>query len=360
MEYQGGFETFREATRYMFEAPSFSDVLFVLTVFSLAVGFLIIVPYLWSRYSAKIELKKEFFSMGRSIGLDGEEVSLLWKCASMTKEPVKVFQAKAVFERCISKIVKEDTSKIEMVTQIRKKLRFDGIPWFLPLTSTKDIDIYQTGFITHENDAYSSAVWEKNELELHIALLDIPTKPIQPGEKVKFSFLREGDGRYYFQSGILRTYMDGSKLVLVLSHVDQLSKVQLRESLRWRVRIPARIHIYRNGTQPSSQEPADTIESIIEDISIQGVRVCLSSFLEVKDEEKVFLYFELRSYPIKTFGTVKNVRSGMDRTCLGIKFDSLSRADEDYIRKFIIEEQRELLRAYKMGETKEGSFSLEP
>ncbi|MEJ5338962.1 MAG: PilZ domain-containing protein [Aquificaceae bacterium] len=357
MEYQGGFETFREATRYMFRAPSLFDVLFVLMGLSLAVGFLIVFPYLWSRYRARMDLRKEFFNMGKSMGLDGEEILLLWKCANITREPVKIMQTKAVFERCISKLVKEDSSKIEMVAQIRRKLRFDSLPWFLPLNSTKDIDLYQTGFITYEGHAYSSAVWEKNELELHIAMLDGPAGPIQPGGKVKFSFLREGDGRYYFQGDILRTYRDGTKLVLVLPHTDQLSKIQLRESLRWRVRIPARIHIYRNNSLLSLEEPEDTIEGTIEDLSVQGVRVCLSGFVEVKGGEKVYLNFELKSYPIRTLGTVKNVRGGVDRTCLGIKFENLSKTDEDYIRKFIIEEQRELLRTYKMGEPKEGSSS---
>lgn len=359
MEYQGGFETFKEATRYMFEAPSLFDVLFVLMALSLAVGFLIVFPYLWSRYKAKMDLKKEFFNVGYSMGLDKEEIGLLWKCANMTREPIKIMQAKAVFEKCISKLVKEDASKIEIVTRIRRRLKFDSLPWFLPLSSTKDIDLYQTGFITYENNAYSSAVWEKNELELHIAMLDGPVRQIQPGERVKFSFLREGDGRYYFQSNVLRTYKDGTKLVVVLPHTEQLTKIQLRESLRWRVRIPARIHIYRSGVVPLLEEPEDTLEGMVEDISVQGAKVCLQSFIEVKVEEKVFVYFELKSYPIKALGTVKNVRGGIDRTCVGIKFENLSKADEDYIRKFIIEEQRELLRAYKMGETKEGSSSSE-
>ncbi len=357
MEYQGGFETFREATRYMFRSPSLSDVLFVLLLFSLAVGFLIILPHLWSRYKAKLSLRKDFFNTGRSLGLETEEINLLWKCASTTKEPTKIMQAKKVFERCISRLVKEDASKIEMVTHIRKKLKFDSLPWFLPLSSTKDIDLYQTGFITYENNAYSSAVWEKNELELHIALLDSPLKAIQTGERVKFSFLREEDGRYYFQSNVIRTYRDGTKLVVVLPHTEQLSKIQLRESLRWRVRIPAKIHIYRNAGIFSLEEPEDLMEGTVEDISPQGIRLCLSSFIEVRVGERVYVYFELKSYPVRVFGTVKNIRSSINKTCLGIRFENLGKANEDYIRKFIIEEQRELLRAYKMGEPKEGSSS---
>lgn len=86
----------------------------------------------------------------------------------------------------------------------------------------------------------------------------------------------------------------------------------------------------------------------------------LLRFLEARVEQKVYLYFDLKSHPIRALGTVRNVRSGTSKTCLGIKFENLSKADEDYIRKFIIEEQRELLRAYKMGELKEDFSSSEP
>ncbi len=355
MEYQGGFETFREATRYMFRSPSLTDVFLVLVLFSLAVGFLIVIPYLWSRYKTKMELKKEFFNAGKSLGLNNEEISLLWRCVNIAREPIKIMQSKAVFERCISKIVKENTEKVELVAQIRRKLKFDSLPWFLPLSSTRDIDLYQTGFITHENNAYGSAVWEKNELELHIAMLDTPVRPIQPGDKVKFSFLREDDGRYYFQSNVLRTYRDGTKLVLVVPHTDQLSKIQLRESLRWKVRIPVRLHIHTDD--PSGMR--DFLEGTIEDISPQGAKVCLRSLMKVKVEDLVHLSFEIKSYPIRAAGRVKNIRGSLDKTCLGIKFENLSKGDEEHIRRFIIEEQREMLRAYKMGELREGSSSSE-
>ncbi len=351
MNYQGGFETFREATKYMFRSPSLSDVLFVVLLFSSAVGLLIILPYLLSKYRAKMDIKKDFFNMGSSLGLEKEEIELLWKCADTTKEPIKVLQTKAVFEKCVSRLVREDASRMEMVTKIRKKLKFDSLPWFLPLSSTRDIDLYQTGFITYENNAYGSAVWEKNELELHVALLDEPLKPIQPGDRVKFSFLREDDGRYYFQSEVLRTYRDGTKLIIVLPHTDQLSKIQLRESLRWKVKIPAKVHIYKDADTLSLEEPEDLIEATIEDLSIHGVKLCFSGFVDVEVGQKAYLNFTLKSYPIKVLGTVRNVRRGTGKTCLGIRFENLSSRDEDYIRKFIIEEQRELLRAYKIGET---------
>jgi c-di-GMP-binding flagellar brake protein YcgR len=357
MEYQGGFETFKEATKYMFKTPSLEDFLLVFGGFFIAIGFLIVLPYLWSRYRAIQNLKEDFFNLGLSVGLDRQELNILWKCASITKEPAKIIHSKAVFERCISKLVKEGFQDFERIGIMRKKLRFDNLPWFLPLSSTRDIDLYQTGFITFEKEAYSSAVWGKNELEIHIALLDTPARIPREGDTVKFSFLREGDGRYYFQGKVLRVYRDGTKYVLVLEHTDNLSKIQLRDSLRWKVKLPAKVHIFKEKVFTLIEEPEELIPATIEDISTQGVRVCFDRLVDIKEEQSLFIWFELKGYEIKVLGTVKNVRSSTTRVCAGVKFENISKGDEDFIRKFIIEEQREVLRAYKTGELKEGSSS---
>ncbi len=360
MNYQGGFETFKEATKYMFESPSLYDVIFVVVGFVFAVGLLIVFPYMWSRYKARIHLKEEFFSTGKNVGLSLPELSLMWKCAKAMDEPTKVLYNKAVFEKCVNKLVKEDISVIEQVSHIRKKLRFDSLPWFLPLSSTKDIDVYQTGFLSFEDVAYSAAVWDKNELELHIAILDIVIKAPKEGDKVKFSFLREDDGRYYFQSEVIRTYKDGTKLVVVVPHTDQLSKIQLREHLRWKVNIPAKVFFGLDKMKFFEEEPEEYIDAVIEDISPQGAKVCVQRFIEAKLEDKIILQFELKSIPIRTVGTIKNIRTGFEKVCFGIKFESIGKAEEDFIRRFILEEQREILKAYKMGEFREGSSSLGP
>ena len=64
-----------------------------------------------------------------------------------------------------------------------------------------------------------------------------------------------------------------------------------------------------------------------------------------------------RSFSIKVIGTVRNVRSTPERTCLGVKFDTLGKKEEEHIRKFILEEQRKTLKLYKTGEPTEGSSS---
>lgn len=327
-------------------------MLLLLLAFLLLSTLLIILLYWWSRYRLKNELKKQFFSAGRTMGLLEEELAELWRCAGALKKPVDVIQNKTAFELCMRKLVRENPSIAESIAHIRKRLRFDSLPWFLPLTGTKDIDLYQTGFLAFGNLAYSSVVWEKSELELHLALFDIPAERIDAGSEVKFSFLREEDGRYYFQGKVLRTYQEDSRLVIVLSHTDQLFKIQLRSSVRWKVRMLARVYLHTDQSSIYLNMPEKALEGIIEDISLGGLKICFKTFVKISLEDKIYVEFVLRSRHIKVLCSVKNVRGDINRICVGVKFDNLNQEDENYIKEFINQEQREFLKAYRTGEAK--------
>jgi c-di-GMP-binding flagellar brake protein YcgR len=64
----------------------------------------------------------------------------------------------------------------------------------------------------------------------------------------------------------------------------------------------------------------------------------------------LLLEFEWRGQLFKDIlAEIRHITGSTDRTCFGLKFLALKKAYEDTIRKLIIEEQREALRAYKMG-----------
>ncbi|MDQ7081560.1 MAG: hypothetical protein Q9N34_00040 [Aquificota bacterium] len=50
-------------------------------------------------------------------------------------------------------------------------------------------------------------------------------------------------------------------------------------------------------------------------------------------------------------GQVVNVRVLQTQTCMGIRFLKISRQEERIIDKYIMDEQRKLIKAYKVGET---------
>jgi c-di-GMP-binding flagellar brake protein YcgR len=355
VKYQGGFETFKEATRYMFQ-PDLGDILLVLFGFIASVLALIVLPYATSRYLASRSARREFEVVGRQMDLNEEEIAVLYKCASTLEDPNKVFYSKYIFERCAGRLVKETSDHIPIIVSVRKKLKFEHLPWFLPLATTRDIELYQTGFISYKGKSYGAAVWEKTEEDLKIAILDRTPEFPQPGDRVKFSFLREDDGRYYFEVEVLNTYLEGGKVILVIPHTEKLSKIQLRESMRWKVSIPARVFFFNRKVLPEElsfiEELPDEsfVEGTIENISTGGVRMCSKRFVSAKEGDSLLLEFEWKGQLFKNIlAEIRHITGSTDRTCFGLKFLDLKKVYEDTIRKLIIEEQREALKAYKMG-----------
>ncbi len=362
MNYQTGFELFKESTKYIFKTPDLSDVLFVLLGFVLAVGVLILLPYYVSRRIQLGDKRKNFFDTAYSLGLTKDEVEVLWSCArKLSYDPTKFLLSKPVFERCVSFLVRKDPSTIDLINRVRKKLHFDRVPWFLPLTTTRELDMYQTGFLTIGEEVYDAAVWEKDEARIHIALLGATGAKVKVGDKIKFSFLREDEGRYYFSADVLEVYHDANRPVVVVEHTDKLNKIQLREHPRWRVNVPAKLYLFRERIDPKTAlmlmdvNDVETIEGRIEDISIGGLRFCAKYIPEVFDEQVVVVIFDLDQKHMETAGTIRSRRALSNRSCVGVKFEGLSKEDEDYIHKYILEKQREVLKKYKAGELTEDS-----
>jgi len=355
MNYQGGFETFKEATRYMFQ-PSLQDTFLAFFGLFVSVFVLIALPYLVSKYTKERTAKREFEIIGRSIGLDEKEINLLYRCAHDLDDPSKLFHSKYVFEKCAGKLAKMDLDNVPIIVSARKKLKFDHLPWFLPLSTTRDIDLYQAGFISYKEKSYSSVVWEKTEKELHIAVLDRMEEVPKVGEKVRFSFSREDNGRYHFQEEIIDTYLDGNKVVLVLPHTEKLGKIQLRECVRWKVSIPAHVFFFKKAITPEEfllmeEIPSeDFIEGTIEDISTGGVRIRFKEFVELKEGESLLIEFEWKGVNFgRILSEVRNINASAEKTCVGVKFLNLKKQHEETIRNFILEEQRETLKTYKIG-----------
>lgn len=351
MEAQSAWDTLVEASRYMFRGPSREEIL----VFFLVLGTLLLVvsiPYLWSKIYRLKEVEGIFRSRGRSLGLTEDEIELLWRYVkALPYDPQMVYDNKALFERVVSKIVRSNLAGVRLIPSIRTKLRFDTVPWFMPLNTTRDIDVYQTGKLIVDDAYVDAAVWDKTETELHIVVLEALPRPIRVGEMVKFHFIRESEGRYSFESPVKDKYMDGDRLVLVLEHSETLHRVQLRESLRWRVNIPVEFALI-GDVVVTEEEGLEFLSGIIEDISTKGVRVCTETFVSPKEGDYVMLNFSIGEHRFDNLlGQIVNVRQMPGRTCMGVKFLKVSRQEETVIDRFIVEEQRKLIRSYRMGET---------
>jgi len=357
MKYQGGLETLKEATRYMFQAPSLQDILFVVGGIFIAFMVLLVLPYLISKYLNISRIRKEFIEKAKTLGLNDAEAELLWKYSKdMGYDAVKVFETKPLFEKVVNRIVNAEIDKVNIISSVRRKLHFDTIPWFIPLSNSREIDLYQTGFVMVGKLMVSAAVWNKTETELHIALLDKPPFVVKKGDEIRFAFQREDEGKYIAYFTVKDIYTEGTKQILIVAHTDKLEKVHLREGVRWKVNIPVRFWILGKKVDLETikvkfnEEEFPEEEGTIEDISTSGVRICKEGYIPVEEKDYIVVDFTLEMTPISNLiGEVRNKNVGHTKTCIGIKFLNVPKAYEDKIRKFILNEQKKVLKAYKMG-----------
>jgi len=350
MEIQSAWDTLIEASRYMFKGPTGREIAIFFAVLTVTLV-VISVPYVWGRLSRQKDIEKAFFTRGKSLGLTREEIELLWTYAKrFPYDPQMIFDNKSLFEKVVTRVVRENVAGVRLIPSIRAKLRFDTVPWFIPLTNTRDIDLYQTGKLVVDGIYIDAAVWDKTETELHLVVLEALPRPVRIGESVKFHFVRENEGRYSFESTVVDKYTEGDRLVLVLEHSETLHRVQLRESLRWKVNIPVEFALLEDLTEDSVKGAVFT-GGRIDDISTKGVRICTDVLLKPREGHYIVMNFSIRDYNFEnTVGQIVNIRSMQTQVCMGVKFLKISRQEEKIIDKFILEEQRKLIKTYKIGE----------
>ncbi len=349
MEIQTAWDTLIEASRH-FRGPSTQEILLFLVILALVLA-VITIPYLWSRIAHAREVEKAFFLRGKALGLSDKEVALLWKhMKDYPYDPQMVFDNKPLFEKIVTKIVNEDIEGVNLIPSIRSKLRFDTVPWFIPITNTRDIDLYQTGKLVVDNTYVDAAVWDKTETELHVVVLGPLPRAVHVGERVRFHFIRENEGRYSFESTVIDKYNDGDKVVLVLEHTDQINRIQLRESIRWKVNLPVEFALIDDFTEEAMKDITPVLGRI-EDISVKGVRICTEEPITPVQGKYVLMNFAIGEHKFENLiGQIVNVISKKSSVCMGIKFLKLSRQEEKIIDKFILDEQRRLIKMYKVGE----------
>jgi c-di-GMP-binding flagellar brake protein YcgR len=352
---QGGFDTFIEATRFMFKGPTTFEIVLLVVVFSSIILVVGVALFLSKRQKEKA-IYESFYTRGKSLELTDAEIQILWKYSKeFPYNPEMIYENKVLFDKLVSILVKREPSKVNLIPSIRSKLKFDTIPWFIPLNTSRDIDLYQTGTLEVGGFKVEAAVWDKTETEIHIALLKNIHLPVRKGDRVKFFFIRDMDGRYSFESRVVDIYNEQGKTVLVLEHTDKLNRVQFRERLSWKVSIPVKYMIVEGNPEEEGLAGISTNEGIkegtIEDISAKGVRICTENYIKPAGNEYVLMSFQIENRPFENIlGRIVNIRTVGKKICIGVKFLNLSKSEEKFIDQFIMNEQRKLVKTYKMGE----------
>ncbi len=291
--------------------PSASPVVIILigVAIILIVGSLVLWEILKSEKKQKErqELSWQNFSEScKAKTLSTYETDLLRKmiiAGKLDKADI-VFQAPAVYEKCLDAFIKKSEIKKkpdipwDWLTRLRDKLGYSRLPVETHLTSTRQLHIGQKLNVKLQNtqDNLPSQIADLSEA---LWVLELPPGVIlQVGDIIFIWFIRGGDAEYSL-STVVTKYYDNKA---VLEHRLKMERKQLRNWVRIDVNLPCRAILTMvpdqedNSETPPLQRGA-ALEGRIMDIS--GGGVCLRLDNKIPQNSILSLSFDLPGSSIR-------------------------------------------------------------
>ena len=339
-ENMGKFETLKLATKYWGGDQETSTLIIIL--FLLVFITLLIVGFLVQKYMKQKNLKHFFVKYAKNKGLTDEEIEILWTYANkMDRDPMLVLEFKAPFEKVVDLYIKSDPkANEELIQDMRKKLDFVIQSPYIPLITTKDIEIFQNGrMIFSNNRAINVALYDKDERYMYWLVVenDLPSG-ISKGETVKIVFIRNDDGIYTITLPIEDIINENGKTIVKLPHTFELHRTQRREYPRVKVNEPVKVFI-----EDEKNGETVTVAGRFEDISAGGGRICFDKIddilKKVKYGEKLKVSFKLDGELFELEYKVLEKEAKPKYICFRGIFDNIDEKTKDEIMEFVQKEQ---------------------
>ena len=340
------FETLKLATQYWHGDKTTTTMIAV--IFFLALAIFFIAGFLLQKKLKQKNIKRYFETFAKERELTPEEIRILWEYSQkMDRDPILVLEFKAPFEKVIDLYIHEDPNPDEnLVKDMRKKLGFEVQSPYVPLITTKDIEIFQNGrMIFSNNKTINVALYDKDERYMYWLAVDgdVPMG-IHPGESVKVVFVRQDDGIYSFELPIVDIYQESGKTIIKLPHTFDLNRIQRRESPRIKLNEPAKV-IYKD------EEGSHIFEGRLMDLSAGGAKVCLDNrsdkLKKIKYAEPMTLVFMLgqKRYELQSKVLERDIKP--KTICFRVLFENISEETKEEILEFVQKEQLKLAQLQK-------------
>ncbi len=321
------------------QAGTSTIVVFVLILIAIVLFFILI--GLVREYLRTRRLEDFFFKEAYDRGLTEKEARILWEYSvKLGRDPFLTLEFKAPFEKAVDVYLHSDPNPDEeLIREMRAKLGFDYVPYFVPLVSTKDIELFQPAKLyISETERFDVALFDKDERFMYWAVIDDKPVPRIVGQKVTVSFIRKGDGIYKFEGIVEDTYTENGRVVLKIPHTFELVRYQRREYARVEVELPVRVGV-------TIYDELKWFNGEIVDISAGGAKVCLPLSeieMEIQPMSELILKFNLSDRNFELKATVVNVYPRRHATCYGVKFEDIKPEDQRFIHDFVKREQQKL------------------
>jgi len=234
--------------------------------------------------------RKEFVRRRREAGLNEREVDLLLSMLKNKKVSKihTVFDSVELFENCVDREIRDLTLRRTLlekrkekgmtILSLREKLGYCNLPSNVSLVSTRNIAVGQTGSVYGKNaKAPGRMVLMINRAEIiesgpfTFKLNYDPQKEetcnLLSGEKVSFSFAREGDARYRVSLTVLGSGASGT---IELQHSSSLKRSQSRREFRFETPIAVTGKLFKKSIMSDGTEMAEGEPFVINTCTISG------------------------------------------------------------------------------------------
>ena len=332
-------DAFRRTTQ---QGVTIEGILLVIFLFSFIVLSLVI-SYKLKIYFEEHRLKKLFLDYAKSIGLSENESEIIWETSQkINRDPYLALEVKQTFEKIVDYYIKThpdfDENKIR---HMRKVLGFDYVPPFIPLTSTKDIELYQSAVLISDKGSFNITLVDKDERYMYWAILDSVPVRLSKGDQVKINFLRTDDAFYTIEEKIEDIYKDKNRYIIKIPHTFHLVRTQKRKEIRIKVNLPVEVHIDKIK-----------INTETEDISLGGLKFCISktenSYMDyLKVGKYIYIRLKIENRMITVEGKIKNVIEKENKICAGVEFTKLDKNQQSILGEFISKKQMEIIEQYR-------------
>lgn len=304
--------------------------------------------------SKKLKAKaqwNEFVKYAKERELNDKMILILWEYSKkMGRDPFLALEFKSPFEKVVDLYIKENSDFDEnLIKEMREKLGFDYLPSFIPITTTKDIELFQGGIIkTEDGKTYRASLYDKDEVYMYWVITDKTSPFIKPGDRVKISFTRKSDASYIIESTVEDIANQGGNIILKLLHTFEITRIQRREHPRVDIDIEA---IVGKKYIKDNQEITKWITGRIYDISVSGTRFCIDSenkeSISLKINDEILITFSLNEKDFQLKGEIVNIYEKQKTICYGIKFIEIKESQQRGIFDFVKKEHQKLLSIYK-------------
>lgn len=290
----------------------------------------------------------EFVKFAKEKDLSESEYMILWDYSlKLDRDPFLPLEFKSPFEKVVDLYIKENPQFDEnMIKDMRKKLGFDYLPYFVPLATTKDIDLFQAGIlrIYKTGRIYKVALYDKDELYMYWVITNTSVGvDLSRDDIIKIEFVRKSDAAYVVETKVEDVVSENGKVIVKVPHTFEFTRIQRREYPRVECDIDAVVGKEIEGK-------IEWIEAKIMDISPSGARICINpeekDKLSLKITDRIATKFVLAEKDILQKAEVVNIYEKQKVLCYGVRFLDIKDSVQRDIFEFVKKQQQNLAKLY--------------